>query len=268
MVRVKTTKNPYAQKEAAIFRKSPDWLEELPEKGHRYLNDKDKPIFDDRYVYVSQRKQETHPKLIEAEKNGMWNHEMERYYKHMPPDIFISRGGVPSCCRFCRARDRKRGQDDTKVLGCAAEANGFNMATASSEVAVLGRAKGRDTKAAKRGGKKQAWRKGVSGSVAGPVFADIPAAQEDSFMARPSIKLHVPDHLKALLVDDWENVTKNNQLVPIPHPQPVTKILKEYLESERAKRAPGSAAVDILEETIAGLREYFDKGLGRILLYR
>ncbi len=34
------------------------------------------------------------------------------------------------------------------------------------------------------------------------------------------------------------------------------------------RREEGSAARDILEETMAGLREYFDKCLGRILLYR
>jgi len=78
----------------------------------------------------------------------------------------------------------------------------------------------------------------------------------------------MPDHLKAMLVDDWENVTKNQQLVPLPHPHPVNEILDDYLAFERPHRQEGSAAMDILEETVAGLREYFDKCLGRILLYR
>ena len=69
-------------------------------------------------------------------------------------------------------------------------------------------------------------------------------------------------------MDDWENVTKNNQLVPLPHMAPVDKILADYLAFERPRREEGSAAMDILDETIAGLREYFDKCLGRILLYR
>lgn len=71
-----------------------------------------------------------------------------------------------------------------------------------------------------------------------------------------------------MLVDDWENITKNNQLVPLPRPHPVDEILDDYLNFERPRREPGSAALDIMEETIAGLREYFDKSLGRILLYR
>lgn len=78
----------------------------------------------------------------------------------------------------------------------------------------------------------------------------------------------MPDILKAMLVDDWENVTKNNQLVPLPHPRPVTKILEDYAAYETPKRPAGSSHVDILEETLAGLKEYFDKSLGRILLYR
>jgi len=78
----------------------------------------------------------------------------------------------------------------------------------------------------------------------------------------------MPDHLKAILVDDWENVTKNQQLVPLPHPHPVNEILDDYLAHERPSREEGSASQDILEEVISGFREYFDKCLGRILLYK
>jgi len=87
-------------------------------------------------------------------------------------------------------------------------------------------------------------------------------------MYRPSIQIVFPDHIKAILVDDWENVTKNQQLVPLPAAHPVNEILNDFLEFEKPKRMPGSAEADILEEVIAGLREYFEKCLGRILLYR
>lgn len=82
------------------------------------------------------------------------------------------------------------------------------------------------------------------------------------------MKIPVPDHLKAILVDDWENVTKNQQLVPVPHPHPVTDIMDDYLAHERQSRVADSPEMDVLEETLAGLCEYFDKSLGRILLYR
>lgn len=69
-------------------------------------------------------------------------------------------------------------------------------------------------------------------------------------------------------MDDWENITKSLQLVPLPHEHPVNEILQDYLDFEGPKRLPGSADHDILEEVIQGVREYFDKSLGRILLYR
>ena len=76
----------------------------------------------------------------------------------------------------------------------------------------------------------------------------------------------MPDNLKSLLVDDWENVTKNMQVIPLPAKYPVNKILDLYGEEERPKRHD-SAEADVVEEVIAGIKEYFDKSIGRILLY-
>ncbi|KAI9768617.1 MAG: Esa1p-associated factor [Geoglossum simile] len=97
---------------------------------------------------------------------------------------------------------------------------------------------------------------------------DFEIEKEEAFHTRPSVRIPVPDHLKALLVDDWENVTKNLQLVPLPSKTPVNDILQTYLEEEKTKRTAGSAEYELLEEVIQGLREYFEKCLGRILLYR
>lgn len=107
----------------------------------------------------------------------------------------------------------------------------------------------------------------VRGGKLRPQIIDI-NLQEEAFHNRPSIKLVLPDHIKGFLVDDWENVTKNNQLVHLPHPKPVEVILQDYLAAEKPNREEGSTQMDILEETVAGLREYFDRALGRILLYR
>ena len=92
--------------------------------------------------------------------------------------------------------------------------------------------------------------------------------QEESFHTRPAIRLLVPDHLKAILVDDWENVTKNLSLVPLPSKTPVNVILDTYFDEEKGKRRLGSADADLLEEVVVGVKEYFEKCLGRILLYR
>lgn len=93
--------------------------------------------------------------------------------------------------------------------------------------------------------------------------------QEDTFQNRPMIKLLLPDHVKSLLVDDWENVTKNNQLVELPHQKAsVDKILNDYVEAEQQQREGSATQLDILTETAQGVAQYFNKALGRILLYR
>jgi hypothetical protein len=47
-------------------------------------------------------------------------------------------------------------------------------------------------------------------------------------------------------------------------------ILKAYSASEKSShpRRPGSAEADIFEEVISGIKVYFDRCLGNILLYR
>lgn len=92
--------------------------------------------------------------------------------------------------------------------------------------------------------------------------------QEEAFHSRASVRIPVPDHLKSILVDDWENVTKNLSLVPLPSKTPVNLILTNYFDEEKGKRRLGSAEADLLEEVVAGVKEYFAKCLGRILLYR
>lgn len=77
----------------------------------------------------------------------------------------------------------------------------------------------------------------------------------------------LPDSLKALLVDDWENVTKNQQVVALPAPHSVNKILQTYSDEEMPKRI-NTAERDVLQEVVSGIKEYFDKSLDKILLYK
>ena len=92
--------------------------------------------------------------------------------------------------------------------------------------------------------------------------------QEETFNQRPAIHLPVPDHLKSLLVDDWEFVTKNLSLIPLPAQHPVNEVVNAYYEEEKARRRMGSAEADILQEVASGVKDYFEKCLGKILLYR
>lgn len=95
-----------------------------------------------------------------------------------------------------------------------------------------------------------------------------PSSQEENYHNRPSIRISIPDHLKNLLVDDWENVTKSLLLVPLPSQAPANFILDEYFNEEKTNRRLGSVEADILEEFCAGLKTYFEKAIGKILLYR
>lgn len=93
-------------------------------------------------------------------------------------------------------------------------------------------------------------------------------SQEEHFQARPSVRIVMPDNLKSLLVDDWEQVTKNQCVVKLPAEYPVRQILQDWHDEEASKRTSSSVDEDVLEEVVAGLLEYFDKCLDKILLYR
>ncbi|KAF1962830.1 NuA4 histone acetyltransferase complex, Eaf3/MRG15 subunit [Byssothecium circinans] len=112
----------------------------------------------------------------------------------------------------------------------------------------------------------------MSASAAGPRgqkrMRDHDLEKEEVFQNKLAVRILMPDRLKSLLVDDWENVTKNLQLVQLPSKKPAAVILDAYYDYACSLKDRRQAETDILEEVIAGLKEYFNKSLGRILLYR
>jgi mortality factor 4-like protein 1 len=58
--------------------------------------------------------------------------------------------------------------------------------------------------------------------------------------------------------------------VLLPRTPTVSEILRAYSAAEQANRPkrPGSAEADIFDEVISGIKIYFDRCLGNILLYR
>lgn len=92
--------------------------------------------------------------------------------------------------------------------------------------------------------------------------------QEETFHSRPSIRIVIPDNLKALLVDDWERVTKNGAVVSLPAPKPVRQVLQDWRDEEAPKRVESRIDIDVLDEVIMGILEYFDTMLDKLLLYR
>ncbi|KAG0225171.1 Esa1p-associated factor [Actinomortierella wolfii] len=94
---------------------------------------------------------------------------------------------------------------------------------------------------------------------------DTSVDKEEEYIKRPEIKIPIPDTLKVQLVDDWENITKHQQLVPLPRSPTVAQILEMYRDSKKDKKAKSD---EIFQEVLSGIKAYFDKCLGNILLYR
>lgn len=86
--------------------------------------------------------------------------------------------------------------------------------------------------------------------------------EDDSCDAQ--VRIPLPFALKKQLVDDWENVTQKRMLVELPRSPSVSAILKQFLETKRKK----PASEKVFEEIMEGLRLYFDRCVGSILLYR
>ncbi|GAA5914015.1 hypothetical protein JCM6882_002597, partial [Rhodosporidiobolus microsporus] len=104
-----------------------------------------------------------------------------------------------------------------------------------------------------------------SGTVRGQKRGRDGEWAEDEYLKRPEVKISIPDNLKVQLVDDWEAITKNQQLVPLPRNPSVDTILDEwmiYLQNEEEDKRR------IAAEVAAGLGLYFNKALGNNLLYR
>jgi len=92
--------------------------------------------------------------------------------------------------------------------------------------------------------------------------------EEDDFSKKPDLKLVIPDVLKVVLVDDWEAVTKGNQLVSLPRKPNVQEILSQFKEHVLSLPSPPPQAQTILPTLLTGLQTYFDRSLGTSLLYR
>jgi len=93
------------------------------------------------------------------------------------------------------------------------------------------------------------------------------ARDEDDSTRKPDLKLNVPETLKLILVDDWEAITKNNQLLTLPRTPTVQQLLQEFEQHVlRLEKPPPHPQV--LPHIISGLQTYFDRALGANLLYR
>ncbi|KAI8836607.1 MRG-domain-containing protein [Chytridium lagenaria] len=75
--------------------------------------------------------------------------------------------------------------------------------------------------------------------------------KEEDFLKRPEIKIPISEALKIVLVDDWENITKNQKVANVSE---ILTNFKEYYQKENKGKEDWKA--------------YFDRALGNLLLYR
>ncbi|TFK51497.1 MRG-domain-containing protein [Heliocybe sulcata] len=135
-----------------------------------------------------------------------------------------------------------------------------SAAQASGSAASKGKAVNKDGGRMTTAGRKEG---GTRGTKRG--------REEDESSKKPEMKLNVPEILKVILVDDWEAVTKNNQLVPLPRTPNVVQLLEEFKE-HILSLPPGATNLRdpklVLPTILSGLQTYFDRSLGQNLLYR
>ncbi|XP_044483483.1 protein MRG1-like isoform X1 [Mangifera indica] len=89
--------------------------------------------------------------------------------------------------------------------------------------------------------------------------------EKDNISLERLIKIQIPSTLKKQLVDDWEFVTQQDQLVKLPRSPNVDEILTKYIQYRRKK---DGLMVDSVAEIMRGIQLYFDKTLHVMLLYR
>ncbi|RIA85605.1 MRG-domain-containing protein [Glomus cerebriforme] len=89
---------------------------------------------------------------------------------------------------------------------------------------------------------------------------------KDESIKKPKISIPVPEPLRAILVQDWENIDKSSLFVPLPRKPSVADIIKQY-RAYRNKKGDQGTSDGIANEIIDGVQFYFNKCLGSRLLY-
>ncbi|XP_044525494.1 mortality factor 4-like protein 1 [Gracilinanus agilis] len=96
---------------------------------------------------------------------------------------------------------------------------------------------------------------------------DPTVESEEAARNRAEVKVDIPEELKPWLVDDWDLVTKQNQLFYLPAQMTVDSILEDYARAKALTRSRDENAYAVLE-VVAGIKEYFNVMLGTQLLYK
>ncbi|KAG7097035.1 hypothetical protein E1B28_004428 [Marasmius oreades] len=161
--------------------------------------------------------------------------------------------------------DRLLKFDETNIAKQKAlqqQAHAANAATAAKSHGKAGTGTGRERENVSSVGTRAGTRKDTARGTKR-------AREDDEITRKNEMKLTVPEALKVFLVDDWESVTKNNQLLTLPRSPTVEELLKQFEEHVKSSKPPNLRDPDLLANTVvAGLQIYFDRSCGMSLLYR
>ncbi|KAK6198662.1 MRG-domain-containing protein [Scheffersomyces amazonensis] len=81
------------------------------------------------------------------------------------------------------------------------------------------------------------------------------------------LQLEFNIQLKYLLINDWEYITKDKQIISLPSSKPINTILQDY-KTWRNSQLTSEDQRRILDEILLGLEVYFNKSLSLMLLYK
>ncbi|RVE71803.1 hypothetical protein OJAV_G00055220 [Oryzias javanicus] len=96
---------------------------------------------------------------------------------------------------------------------------------------------------------------------------DPTVESEETFINRVEVKVKIPEELKPWLVDDWDLITRQKQLVHLPAKKNVDGVLEDYANYKKSRGNSDSKEFAV-NEVVAGIREYFNVMLGTQLLYK
>jgi len=83
-------------------------------------------------------------------------------------------------------------------------------------------------------------------------------------MADIKEQLRLPQAMKLRLINDWERITREKRLVPLPRQPSIATLLDEFV----ATKAKRSSHERLYIEVCDGMRSYFNQALGTLLLYK
>lgn len=90
----------------------------------------------------------------------------------------------------------------------------------------------------------------------------------EDFLNTPEVKIRIPEELKPILVDDWELIVNQNQLLKLPPKYSVERILREYYSHKKqSTKLPPNHTVEGYENFTMNLKKYFNFFLEKDLLY-